>query len=328
MGKLNDFIAYLEEQAANHSIYVWGGQGQDHTTISEAWIQKMEDSEANARRAIAFWKKQVKAGYGEKLRAFDCGGLATYYLYNVKKWISGDTTANGLKGKCAALTRSELKKGDWVFRVYSSGKAYHIGYIVDESLNVIEAKGRDDGVVKRSLNASGSGYWNAYGRPELFREEIEGASPAGGMVEVLGGSVNVRAGDNTETAILGVAHKGDSFLLEGVSASGWYRIDYDGKDGYISNRSDLTRIAGEVPVSFTVGRLLKKTSPLMKGADVKALQSALIGKGYSCGGTGADGEFGKNTESAVKSFQKAAGLAVDGKAGKNTVAALGGKWEG
>lgn len=327
MGKLNDFIAYLEEQAANHSIYVWGGQGQDHTTISEAWIQKMEDSEANARRAIAFWKKQVKAGYGEKLRAFDCGGLATYYLYNVKKWISGDTTANGLKGKCAALTRSELKKGDWVFRVYSSGKAYHIGYIVDESLNVIEAKGRDDGVVKRSLNASGSGYWNAYGRPELFREEIEGASPAGGMVEVLGGSVNVRAGDNTETAILGVAHKGDSFLLEGVSASGWYRIDYDGKDGYISNRSDLTRIAGDAPASFTVGRLLKKTSPLMTGEDVKDVQAALIAKGYSCGSTGADGEFGSNTQKAVEAFQKAAGLTADGIVGEKTVTALGGKWK-
>jgi peptidoglycan hydrolase-like protein with peptidoglycan-binding domain len=80
--------------------------------------------------------------------------------------------------------------------------------------------------------------------------------------------------------------------------------------------------------TWSVSRILRKTSPLMKGADVKALQSALIAKGYSCGGTGADGEFGKNTESAVKSFQKAAGLAVDGKAGKNTVTKLGGKWEG
>lgn len=327
MGKLSEFIAYLEEQAANHSIYVWGGQGQDHTTISEAWIQKMEDSEANARRAIAFWKKQVKAGYGEKLRAFDCGGLATYYLYDVKKWIPGDTTANGLKGKCAALTRSELKKGDWVFRVYSSGKAYHIGYIVDESLNVIEAKGRDDGVVKRNLNASGSGYWNAYGRPSIFKEEIEGASPEGGMVEVLGGSVNVRAGDNTETAILGVAHKGDSFLLEGVSASGWYRIDYDGKDGYISNRSDLTKVTGGISPSFTVGRLLKKTSPLMTGEDVKDVQAALIAKGYSCGNTGADGEYGSNTEAAVTAFQKDAGLTADGIVGEKTTQALGGEWK-
>ena len=131
MGKLSEFIAYLEEQAANHSIYVWGGQGQDHTRISEAWIRERETSTDNANRAIAFWKKQVKAGYGEKLRAFDCSGLATYYLYNLKKLIPSDTTANGLKSKCQVLSRSELKKGDWVFRVYQTGKdtgqPYHIG---------------------------------------------------------------------------------------------------------------------------------------------------------------------------------------------------------
>ena len=147
------------------------------------------------------------------------------------------------------------------------------------------------------------------------------------MVEVLGGSVNVRAGDNTAAAILGVAHKGDSFLLEGVSASGWYKIDYDGKDGYISSRSDLTRIAGDAPASFTVGRLLKKTSHLMTGEDVKDVQAALIAKGYSCGNTGADGEFGSNTEKAVEAFQKAAGLTADGIVGEKTTQALGGEWK-
>lgn len=328
MTKLNEFIEYLNKETENKSLYAWGGQGEAATPAA---IERRESEENNRERVMRLYEQRISQGYGE-MKLFDCSGLGTYFLYNQKKWIPGDTTANGLKGKCAMLSRGELKKGDWVFRVYQTGKdkgkAYHIGYIVDESLNVIEAKGRDDGVVKRSLNASGSGYWNAYGRPELFREEIEGASPAGSMVEVLGGSVNVRAGDNTETAILGVAHKGDSFLLEGVSASGWYKIGYDGKDGYISNRSDLTRIAGDAPASFTVGRLLKKTSPLMTGEDVKDVQAALIARGYSCGGTGADGEFGSNTESAVKSFQKAAGLTVDGKAGKNTVAALGGKWEG
>ena len=131
MGKLSEFIAYLEEQAANHSIYVWGGQGQDNAVISEDWIREMETSQSNAERVIAFWKKQVQAGYGEKLRAFDCSGLGTYYLYNLKKLIPSDTTANGLKSKCQVLSRSELKKGDWVFRVYQTGKdkgkAYHIG---------------------------------------------------------------------------------------------------------------------------------------------------------------------------------------------------------
>mgnify|MGYP000343728336 CR=1 FL=1 len=99
-------------------------------------------------------------------------------------------------------------------------------------------------------------------------------------------------------------------------------------DGIVGEKT-VTALGGKwkaAETTWTVSRILKKTSPLMKGEDVKALQSALIGKGYSCGGTGADGEFGKNTESAVKSFQKAAGLTVDGKAGENTIDALGGKW--
>ena len=59
-----------------------------------------------------------------------------------------------------------------------------------------------------------------------------------------------------------------------------------------------------------------------KGAYVTLAQTELINKGYSCGSFGADGEFGKATEAAVKAFQKDRGLVVDGVIGKNTWAAL------
>ena len=59
-----------------------------------------------------------------------------------------------------------------------------------------------------------------------------------------------------------------------------------------------------------------------KGPYVKLAQTELIGKGFDCGKTGADGDFGKNTEAAVKSFQKANGLKVDGIIGPQTWAAL------
>lgn len=64
---------------------------------------------------------------------------------------------------------------------------------------------------------------------------------------------------------------------------------------------------------------LKKGST---GDAVKTMQTMLIACGYSCGNTGADGDFGKNTEAAVKAFQKAAGLTVDGIYGPVTKAAL------
>ena len=59
-----------------------------------------------------------------------------------------------------------------------------------------------------------------------------------------------------------------------------------------------------------------------KGAYVTLAQTELIQKGYSCGSSGADGAFGKNTEAAVKAFQKDHGLTVDGVIGQNTWAAL------
>jgi len=56
------------------------------------------------------------------------------------------------------------------------------------------------------------------------------------------------------------------------------------------------------------------------GMGVIALQAALNALGYSCGA--ADGEFGPDTEAALKSFQKANGLTADGEAGAETLAKL------
>lgn len=58
------------------------------------------------------------------------------------------------------------------------------------------------------------------------------------------------------------------------------------------------------------------------GEDVRALQILLIGRGYSCGNAGADGDFGNATDSAVRKYQEVKGLEVDGIAGKNTMGTL------
>lgn len=59
-----------------------------------------------------------------------------------------------------------------------------------------------------------------------------------------------------------------------------------------------------------------------EGNSVKALQSILIIAGYSCGGYGADGDFGNGTYKSVKEYQKANGLAVDGIVGNDTWTSL------
>ncbi|MFC8091700.1 protein kinase [Streptomyces sp. NPDC057301] len=59
-----------------------------------------------------------------------------------------------------------------------------------------------------------------------------------------------------------------------------------------------------------------------KGPRVVQVQCMLSKRGYSVGGSGVDGEFGADTESAVRLFQSDKGLDVDGEVGPNTWAAL------
>ena len=54
------------------------------------------------------------------------------------------------------------------------------------------------------------------------------------------------------------------------------------------------------------------------GNSVKILQAFLIAYEYSTGTSGIDGEFGFDTESAVKQFQKNSGISVYGIVGENT----------
>lgn len=76
----------------------------------------------------------------------------------------------------------------------------------------------------------------------------------------------------------------------------------------------------------TLSRLLKLTSPNMRGDDVRGVQGLLRATGAKIT---ADGIFGPNTERAVKRYQNAkGGLAVDGIVGRDTITALGGAWKG
>lgn len=77
-----------------------------------------------------------------------------------------------------------------------------------------------------------------------------------------------------------------------------------------------TYTAEKKPVTISLPTLEKGC----EGASVEALQTILNGLGYNCGK--ADGEFGDNTEKAVKAFQKAHKLTADGIVGAKTWAAL------
>ena len=351
MGVLQEFLNYLEEQRNSGSIYVWGAQGQGGETISEAWIRRMETSRNNADRAIALWKRR-KAEGKDALRAFDCSGLIVYFFQNLKGVLKSDTTANGLKGMCGQVPQAQLLPGDFVFRVYTSGtnkgKAYHVGVVVDAEKNIIEAKGRDDGVVKRPLNAE-AGYWNAYGRPGFLKAEIEDGKPAPAgweLCRLLKKTSPLMKGEDVRAAQNALISKGYSCGSSG--ADGQYgsntaealkrfqKANALAADGVVGENTckklggvwkDSKATAPASSADWTLSRLLKRTKPMMKGEDVRAAQKALLARGYSCGNGGADGQFGDGTKDAVMRFQKAHGLKADGIIGKDTCGKLGGKWK-
>lgn len=95
-----------------------------------------------------------------------------------------------------------------------------------------------------------------------------------------------------------------------------------GKLPWISYEAEQTEEKPEVKPVEKNGLVLPELKSGNKGYSVRALQILLIGYGFSCGWYGADSDFGKSTDRAVREFQKANNLEVDGIVGEKTWARL------
>lgn len=102
-------------------------------------------------------------------------------------------------------------------------------------------------------------------------------------------------------------------------------------DGFRNDVKKAMRGTGVTPTTShpvaekTVSVKVRQLSKGMDGNDVKTLQAALIANGFSCGTSGADGDFGRATDAALRKFQNKYGLGVDGIAGNATWSKLLGK---
>lgn len=272
-GDLKEFIDYLKQTVANHSIFVWGGQGQRAPKVCEAWIRQRETDTGGTKYkgrfrtyadiAVDQWKKKVAEGWGSVLQAFDCSGLVVYWLL-LKKLIDKDINANGLHGLCKGTT--DRRAGYWVFRL-QNGRAVHVGVLVDEN-TVIHAKGRADGVVAEPYNPE-SGYWHAIGIPRMFNFEEPLPDPqpepdpepkpshAGekyvrvkGKMRIVEGvkkpdkRVRVRVSNNPDSKSIGTAYSEEMYRMIGQADTEprWYKIEFKGKQGYISNKEKYTEV--------------------------------------------------------------------------------------
>ena len=148
-------LAYLDRQVGQ--LYVWGGNGEKAT---EARIRRMETSARNVRRALALFQKRTEEGKSPIL-CYDCSGLISRFLQN-EGLVSRKRNSRHLYALCERVELSQLTPGDLVFR-HDGRRVFHVGVYIGGGL-VIESKGRDDGVVRRPIAASGKNYWNRAGR--------------------------------------------------------------------------------------------------------------------------------------------------------------------
>jgi len=111
--------------------------------------------------------------------------------------------------------------------------------------------------------------------------------------------------------------------IAGYGIPKWSVVATENSD---SEKNDAT--SSEIPVdkgednNVPTIEGLPQLSKGSKGEVVRAAQILLIGRGYTCGSYGADGDFGNATLAAVKNFQRVHNLAVDGIIGAETWAAL------
>ena len=165
--KIDDFVTYLNSHLGD--AYVWGAQGErvDNRADLEKWVRRKETSRREAERALAYIKKATKT----PLYAFDCSGLIIHWLRDIRGLIDSDTNAQGLYRQCkqqGKLGAWQMQAGDLVFRYsFAVGKMGHVGVYVGNGM-VVEAQGRDAGVVMRHLSYGG---WTHQGRHPALAED-------------------------------------------------------------------------------------------------------------------------------------------------------------
>lgn len=122
--------------------------------------------------------------------------------------------------------------------------------------------------------------------------------------------------DSEHTGIYTGERTGAAYIaVEGNYADKVARVTRDAKEIIGAFRPRWT----EDPVAESgVDLTLPELSKGDRNASVEAMQILLEGNGYSCGRYGCDGDFGPDTEKALREYQQYRGLSADGVCGEKT----------
>ena len=183
----------------------------------------------------------------------------------------------------------------------------------DESSDVVMTLERDDEVAilgeEGAFLLVSADDWQGYALAEciyeLSHDEQAALKTMWGTAVVTASSLNVRKTGSTSASLLYKIKSGQRVMLRGVDGD-WYCIETESGKGYV--------LGDHLTVNAITGTSYKQGA---KGDDVKELQRRLIELKYLTGT--ADGSFGASTKTAVKAFQKDAGLTADGVVGTGTL---------
>ena len=227
----------------------------------------------------------------------------------VSDGIVGDYTWNTLKNEITTIQSQLNKKGFNVGTVDGiAGSTTYNAIISFQNKNGLTADGQVGPATWDILFDTVSG-GNSYSRilkvtsPLMYGEDIRAVQSKLNSLGYVAGTADGYYGNMTRDAI-----------IKFQTAKG---LDSDGEVGPNTwNALFNTSTSGESGYN----RILKLTSPLMYGEDIKSVQNKLNSLGYNAGT--ADGYYGNGTRTAVIKFQTDRGLDTDGDVGPTTWSAL------
>lgn len=171
-------------------------------------------------------------------------------ITHVGMYVGGDTVIES-EGRDVGVVETSFKKKEKYWNRFGRLKKLESEYKYvlgdancDGELNSMDASlilRYLDGLVDLTEQGKLNADYNRDGKitkedAQAILEHLVGAQ----RIRVIRGSVYVREGDNKNTKMLGIAHRGDTFPFIEDAPTGWYKIEYKGREAYISNRSDLT----------------------------------------------------------------------------------------
>ena len=223
----------------------------------------------------------------------------------VSDGIVGDVTWNTLKNEIATIQAQLNKKGCSVGTVDGiAGPATYNAVISFQNKNGLTADGQVGPATWDVLFDTISG-GNSYSRilkltsPLMYGEDIRAVQNKLNSLGYVAGTADGYYGNMTRNAVINFQSKKGLAADGDVGPTTWsalFNTSTSGGSGY--------------------SRILKLTSPLMYGEDIRAVQNKLNSLGYNAGT--ADGYYGNDTRTAVISFQTARGIDIDGEVGPAT----------